>query len=252
VDGKEFLNERAIATQQTGFVFVSQSRERLPGPIGGLLWFGVDDAATNVFMPVYAGLREVPKSLDVRTATLHRFSWDSAFWIFNWVANQTYARYSDMVQDVRRRSRSWRAASSSARRRSRGRRRACTRTPRSWAATTSRLLHPQVEVTMARWRQLGEDLLVKYMDGNVKDEQGKVLHPPYPESWYRRILAESPDHFAVQPGVAAPPSPRRLRRWPPLLTLRPLLPPPAEPRPRPPPHPPLLDGQAGHTLIILQ
>ena len=48
VEGETYCNERAIGTQQTGFSFVSQSRDWLPDPIGGILWFGVDDAATTV------------------------------------------------------------------------------------------------------------------------------------------------------------------------------------------------------------
>lgn len=207
VDGKEHLNERAIATQQTGFVFVSQSREKLPGPIGGLLWFGVDDASTNVFMPVYAGLREVPRSLAMGTATLHRFSWDSAFWIFNWVANQAYARYSDMAQDVRRAQRELEGGfferQAEVERAAAHLYASAPELGREYVAAYSTR---QVEATVARWKRLGEDLLVKYMDGNVKDEQGKVLHPPYPESWYRRILSDAPsaEHFLVQPGVLPP------------------------------------------------
>jgi dipeptidase len=34
-----YCNERATATQQTGFVFVAECRNRLPDPIGGMLWF---------------------------------------------------------------------------------------------------------------------------------------------------------------------------------------------------------------------
>jgi len=47
VEGERYLNERAIATQQTGFSFVTQSRSWLPDPVGGIFWFGVDDAATT-------------------------------------------------------------------------------------------------------------------------------------------------------------------------------------------------------------
>ena len=51
--------------------------------------------------------------------------------------------------------------------------------------------------TTARWRRLGEELLVKYMDGNVKNEQGEPTHPPYPEAWYRRIVKERGDLLRV-------------------------------------------------------
>ncbi|MBI5546748.1 MAG: C69 family dipeptidase [Deltaproteobacteria bacterium] len=206
VDGKDYLNDRAIATQQTGFVFVSQSREALPGLIGGLLWFGVDDAASSVFVPIYAGIREVPKALAETTATLHRFSWDSAFWLFNWVANSTYGRYSDMIQDVHSVQQELEGGFLE---RQPGIEKAALHlhgsSPELARDYLTAYSHKQVEQTMARWKRLGEDLLVKYMDGNIKDEHGKVLHPPYPESWYRRIVAEDPERYLLPPSKEEPP-----------------------------------------------
>jgi len=60
VDGKEYLNERAIATQQTGFSFVSQMNEAHPQAMKGILLFGVDDANTCVYVPMYSCLTDVP------------------------------------------------------------------------------------------------------------------------------------------------------------------------------------------------
>jgi dipeptidase len=51
--------------------------------------------------------------------------------------------------------------------------------------------------TVKRWKRLGESLIFKYLDGNVKTELGKVTHPGYPKSWYRRIADETGDHFRV-------------------------------------------------------
>ena len=101
VDGEEYVNERAISTQQTGFSFVSQSRSFLPAPVGGLLWFGVDDTFTTVYVPIYCGIRQVPKSFAVGTGDFSAFTWDSAFWTFNFVTNWAYSRWSDMVVDIR-------------------------------------------------------------------------------------------------------------------------------------------------------
>ena len=49
--GWEYVNERAIATQQTGWWYVAQSR---PGKKNGIFWFGVDDAATSPLMPFFS------------------------------------------------------------------------------------------------------------------------------------------------------------------------------------------------------
>ena len=48
-----------------------------------------------------------------------------------------------------------------------------------------------------RWRELGKFLLYKYLDGNVKNELGKVTHPGYPESWYQRVAAATGEHLQM-------------------------------------------------------
>ena len=102
VDSQEYINERAIATQQTGFSLVAQQREWLPAALGGVLWFGVDDANTSVYVPIYTGaLTEVPLCFREGNGSLYKVSWTSAFWIYNWVANMAYARYNQMIQDIR-------------------------------------------------------------------------------------------------------------------------------------------------------
>ncbi len=196
--GKTYFNERATGTQQTGFSFVAQSRASLPGPIGGILWFGVDDTALTVYVPMYAGILEAPRAFAVGTADFNTFSWDSAFWAFNWVSNWVYTRYSDMVIDVRDVQQSLegaflaevpqidRAALDLFKRSPRQAREYLTARSASFTSTV-----------MVRWRALGQELFVKYMDGNVRDANGKVTHPPYPAQWYDRINAERPGFFEV-------------------------------------------------------
>lgn len=102
VDSQEYINERAIATQQTGFSLVAQQREWLPAALGGVLWFGVDDANTSVYVPIYVGaLTEVPLCFREGNGSLYKVSWTSAFWVYNWVANMAYARYDQMIEDIR-------------------------------------------------------------------------------------------------------------------------------------------------------
>jgi dipeptidase len=196
VDEKKYVNERATSTQQTGFSFVTQSRSWLPDPIGGIFWFGVDDTYSTVYNPMYCGISRVPRPFAVGTADFHHFSWESAFWVFNWVANYAYSRYSDMIMDIQVVQRDLEGSFLSDQ-------------PRiDEAALALYKQSPGLAVdylteyscragnaTVARWKQLGEDLIVKYMDGNVKDELGNVTHPGYPESWYRKIVEETGDHL---------------------------------------------------------
>ncbi|KAA6316703.1 Dipeptidase A, partial [termite gut metagenome] len=101
VDGEKYFNERPISTQQTGFVFVSQMRADKPDAIGGVLWFGTDDANMTVFTPVYCCTDRIPPCYAKGGADYITFSWDSSFWIFNWVSNMVYPRYNLVIEDVR-------------------------------------------------------------------------------------------------------------------------------------------------------
>ncbi len=199
VDGVEYFNERATSTQQTGFSLIAQMRHWLPGPIGGVLWFGVDDTASTVYIPMYAGIRHAPRPYAPGTADFEHFSWESAFWVFNAVANLAYTRYSDMIKDIRAVQQQFegsflanqaeveRAALSLWR-----------QSPGLARDYLTRYAEEQSEKVVGRWRKLWQELFVRYMDGNVRDSQGRVTHPGYPASWYRAIIKERPEHYRVK------------------------------------------------------
>jgi dipeptidase len=206
--GKKYIHERATSTQQTGFSFVAQSRGWLPDPIGGILWFGVDDTYMTVYVPMYCGITEAPRAFAVGTADFETFSWDSAWWVFNFVANWTYSRYSDMIKDVQIVQRELegelhaRLAETDA---------TALKLYKTAPATARQFLTrydaEQGDKVVKRWRKLGEQLLVKYLDGNVRDEKGGITHPAYPEDWYKAIVEESGDFFEWQNIPGAPPPP---------------------------------------------
>jgi dipeptidase len=186
-----YVHERAISTQQTGYSFVSQMRSWLPGPIGGIFWLGFDDTFTTVYTPMYCGIRDIPKSFSSEAGNFDAFSWNSAFWVFNFVANWAYSRYSDMIQDIQ--PVQWELE---------GKFLAQQPEVESAAlklyATSPELARDyltaysvkQGDTVVERWRKLGEFLIWKYLDGNVRDAQGNVTHPRYPDAWYERIVKE--------------------------------------------------------------
>jgi dipeptidase len=189
--GKKYVHERSTSTQQTGFSFIAQARAWLPNPIGGVLWFGVDDTATTVYVPMYCGIREAPVPFAVGTGSFDAFSWDSAFWVFNFVTNYTYSRWKDMYQDVRKVQRELEggfvgrqpgvdAAALELHRRS-------PELARDYLTETSA---KAARSTVERYRRLGEFLIWKYLDGNVRDEHGKLTQPGYPPHWLERIAGE--------------------------------------------------------------
>jgi dipeptidase len=200
VDTVSYVNERATSTQQTGFSFVSQMRSWLPGPIGGVHWFGVDDTYSTVYNPIYCGITRVPAAYAVGVADLYHFSWNSAFWTFNWVANFAYSRYIDMIRDIQVVQRDLEGSFLAAQPGVEAAAMALYQQSPSLARDyLTEYSCTTAQNTVARWRTLGEDLMVKYMDGNVKTELNQVTHPPYPDSWYRRIVKERGEILKVRP-----------------------------------------------------
>ena len=102
-NGKTYTNERAIATQQTGFWFVGQSRGDFPDVIGGLIWFGTDDAATSYLTPIYTNTNRVPECFREGNGNLLTYSNTSSFWINNRITNACYRMYNIMAPYVRER-----------------------------------------------------------------------------------------------------------------------------------------------------
>ncbi|MFC1889215.1 C69 family dipeptidase [Thermodesulfobacteriota bacterium] len=199
VGDDEYFNERATSTQQTGFSFVAQARANLPDPIGGVFWFGVDDTYSTVYFPVYCGVTAVPRSYAVGTGSFDDVTWDSAFWVFNQVSNFAYIRYIDIIKDIRIVQAELESqfladqgdidAAAAA---------LYEKAPRLARDYLTKYTVKTGDEVVDRWRELGKHLLYKYLDGNVKDEQGKVTHPGYPESWYEKLADATDDHLKMK------------------------------------------------------
>lgn len=101
VDGNEYTHERAIATQQTGFSFVADMNDARPEAMRGILWFGTDDANTSVYLPIFNSTVHAPYEVSEGNGDMLTLSWDALFWVTNYVANQAYNRYSQMIPDIR-------------------------------------------------------------------------------------------------------------------------------------------------------
>ncbi len=195
---EEYFFERATSTQQTAYSFVTQSRSWLPNPIGGLYWVGMDDTYSTVYAPMYCGIRRVPASYAKGTGTFDQFSWDSAFWVFNFVSNYAYSRYVDMIWDVQTVQRELEGKFFAVQPELESA--ALDLFKRSPELARDYLTAYSVregDAVVQRWKKLGEFLIWKYLDGNVRDSQGNVTHPPYPKEWYQRIIKETGNRFRV-------------------------------------------------------
>ncbi len=225
-NGKTYMNERAIATQQTGFWFVGQNRYDLPDVIGGVNWFGTDDAATSYLTPIYTNTLECPESFKEGNGNMLTYSPTSAFWITNRVGNACYKMYNYMEPTVRKEIDAWENEMI----------KAVTETDRvaleMYEAAKKapvkkirrcdkqkKVVDPFIEVkryltdfslTKAqeifdKWVDLEVFLLVKYIDGNIKAQNpdgsfvtnpytdhipAKISQPGYTQTWKDVVAKE--------------------------------------------------------------
>lgn len=201
VEGKEYFNERAIATQQTGFVFVAQSRKGLPSEIGGILWWGVDDAATTVFNPIYCGSTRPPETVKVGNGNLMQWSDNSAFWAFNQVSNYAYTRYSAMYPEIRKVQKELehgfmaqvpvidKLALAMYKKDPKAAREFIT----DYSVRTT-------DNTTYRWKELYQYLFMRYMDGNIKEPKAgqrdpAMKQPGYSPEFYKNIVKDAGDRL---------------------------------------------------------
>ncbi|MBE6181144.1 MAG: dipeptidase [Rikenellaceae bacterium] len=183
VDGVKYCNERATATQQTGFWFVAQARPNLPADMG-ILWFGMDDAATSCLTPIYCSTRKIPESYSTASGSMLNYSDNSAFWLFNRVANFAYLRYDMISADIRKVTDQWENGQLDQVAKQATALAAQPQTTRQQQLTTTSCA--TADKLISKWRMLDRYLLLKYVDGNVKSEKGSVLD----------FLANPrPDHF---------------------------------------------------------
>ncbi len=179
VNGEEYFNERPISTQQSAFSFVAQMRASLPNPVGGILWFGLDDANMTVFTPVYCNTDRVPHSYAEENGDCVTFSWTSGFWIYNWVADIVRPRYSQMIEDMRLVQNG--LENSFAEKQAAIEEEAIkfyNESPDKARKFLTDYSCNTADATVARWKELGEFLIVRYNDGAVKRmKDGKIQRP---------------------------------------------------------------------------
>ncbi len=205
VDGVEYCNERATATQQTGFWLCGQARKGKTG----ILWFGVDDAATSCLTPIYCNITEVPPTLDEHNGSMLEYSPTSMFWLFNRVTNFAYMRYDMISADIRKAVDEWENAKLAEVEK-------IDAKTSCMSAKKARKVQTEYSLATAqrlfdKWTALDRYLLVKYVDGNVKSENengfiengngkgipAKIQFPGYNEKWKRAVAKDNGEILKV-------------------------------------------------------
>ena len=208
VDDVTYCNERATATQQTGFSFVTHSRNWLPERIGGIIWWGVDDAASSVYMPMYSCMTETPEKVATGYGSMMEFVDDAGFWVFNQISNLAYTRYNLIHPEIYEKQQATEKEFIT------------VTTALDGAAANLYKTDPALAVdfltdysvstantTVLEWKDFYAYLFTRFMDGNVKEAtevpEGyiyttpKLEQPGYSEEFYRKVVGETGDHFKV-------------------------------------------------------
>lgn len=203
VDGVTYCNERATATQQTGFSFVAQSRNWLPDAVGGINWFGVDDAASSVYFPMYCGSTRVPKSFAVGNGKMMEFTNKSAFWVFNQVTNFAYTRYNAIHPEIAKKQKALEKKYLSFTKIIDLAAEGMFKTDEAAAVEfLTDFSCNQGDNLTDEWREFYGYLFAKFMDGNIKEKDGnnqnpKMKQPGYSKEFYETIVKTTGDKLKM-------------------------------------------------------
>ena len=209
-EGKKYFNERPIGTQQSSFTFVAQMRASLPDAIGGVLWFANDDSKTSAYTPVYCCVDTIPACYTKTSGDDVSFSFKSAFWMCNWVANMVYPRFSLLYPDLEKRRTALEKSFFNQQQEVEAKAlQLYGQDSKKAVAYLTDYSTAMAERMMEEWMQLAQFLIVKYNDNVVKPETdgvflrtkdglgAKVQSVGYPKATYERIIKETDDRFLV-------------------------------------------------------
>lgn len=216
IDGESYFNERPLATQQTGFWLLGQARSWLPDEIGGILWFGVDDAANSALTPIYTNTTRIPECFREGNGGMTEYSPTAAFWLFNRVANFAYLMYDYIHPEIRKAADEFELQSI----------REVAETDRKALAliendkdidgalkVVTDYTNERADKLFGRWQELDKFLLVKFIDGNVKKQNpdgtftdngnnagipASPVRPGYSDDWKARIKQMTGDQFKTK------------------------------------------------------
>ena len=196
-DSVQYWFERPIATQQTAWSFVAQMRGYESAKAGGIFWFGVDDAASTVYVPMYSTITKVPNCFAEDNGDMYNYSPTSAWWTYNIVANWAYTKYSAMMPDIKKVQATWEDKFNSQVEAVDAQ--VAEMDPAKATEFLTKYSCAQAEESTAAWRELGIYLFVKYLDGQQrKEKDGEFLRNaygqpempnrvPYPTEFYESV-----------------------------------------------------------------
>ena len=194
IDSVNYSWERPISTYNSAFSYIAQLRSWLPDEIGGITWFGEDDTYFTCYIPIYCNNTIIPKAFTI--GDINKFSWESAWWIFNFVSNFANLKYSYMIKDIQKVQNELENKIISQQDSITAVAKKLNRQERIEFLTDYSVNCGKMVVN--EWKKLGEYLIMKYNDGYVKDEKKHITSPGYPNEWKQEIINRHPDKFEIK------------------------------------------------------
>lgn len=164
--------ERPISIYRCGMFWINQARKNMPDAIAGISWIGLDRPACNCLMPFFAGIKNLPHSME--TMKLTSFETHSAWWAFNFVANYANLNYSYMMEDIvelqqKLEKESYEEVFSG------------TFTEEEITGYCEK----NTQKVLSAWWDLSKSLIVKYNNGCITSEDAIMQKIDYPEWWLK-------------------------------------------------------------------
>ena len=198
-DGTKMFRERPIGCQQSGMTMVCRMRSWLPDGVGGISYFNLDDATMVAYVPVYCGVNRIPDPFRRENNNIREFSFDSAFWMCNWVANMVYPRWSALYPDLKEAQNELEDFYESSQ--PAVDQKASELTPQEMSDFLTRTTIAYTDRMMKRWDKLAKLLIVKHNDQIMlpsKDGEltpGRHSSPKYAPAFIDGVKAETGDRY---------------------------------------------------------
>ena len=183
--GQKYFRERPIASPQAGFTLVSQLRSWLPDEIGGVMWFGCDDADMVAYVPVYCCERDIPTAFREENNLNGTFNEKGAYWMCNFVSNMIYPRYSALIGSLREKQEMFEGLLFASQEELEKTAAKMTDTDRP--AFLSSVTATYVEQMMSLWNDLAKEIIVKY-----NDQPGG-----YDQRFYDAVARDTGDRYKI-------------------------------------------------------
>lgn len=189
LDDKGYSKPRCICVNNVEYTTVTQCRDWLPDPVGGIVWLSFGAQDTSCYMPLYAGITEIPESFKI--GDHWEFNRKSARWAFDYVDFHTQVMYSYAIEDVKKAQTQFEDL-------------VLAKTPAIDKAAHELYRQDPAQAVIFltdysisnankvvdAWWELGDYLLIKYnhfrIYDTVKRKAGRITHP----EWWNRATVE--------------------------------------------------------------